>query len=768
MSRLGIKQVAGSTSGSVLFTDSNNSIVENKQKFYWDNSNFRLGINTDTPTESLVVEGNELLKGGLIFDSSVHTEVITDTISDVRFEVFSSSAGATDQYLNMDIFNARVNNNIYMDEFETGVNFRDKTFVASKYAMWVASGYTKNASNKHSIFGAVKGFAGAVNDPYEIYAEENTNTYTTSNANTVPVVLSGRSVTVNAGITNSVMLGGSDGLVDKSNYAFVNNLEIQNGIGLYTIDPTTNGAWGDRAIPDKKYVDSLTGTNGNTLSEVLANGNLSGTNFIEHNFESGITRKLGTGALQIVETIDTSFGNYLLSNNANNTDSWLYLDDWNTILGGGAAANESAGFYGISVNHNGGMVKLMADGNDLIEVQQSLILFRADDGGVLYQINTAPGINGHVGQWGTFNDQVLLDYYESPTTHLDWGDRSIPDKKYVDDIASGITPAVTETQVAFAGSNGLIGEAEFVYDTITNTLTVPNLVVSGTNTTINTETLTTTDPIISIGGGTNGGAPTVDDNKDRGIEFQYFDTTAKKGFFGFDDSTSRFTFIPDGTNTTEVFSGSKGDVDINDLYANSVIFNSINNEEVITNSDSIYSTYMGSATNNYEYYFLTDNNPGNPSGVHNGLYFDEGEIDIRFTPTGWVQDSQENSSALKISTYTYNVSNLGSIDMSLQKHQSGSDPAEWSNEIYIEDNTNTYTKNSTYHKQYPVLLSTNNTTVNAGVFNSVMLGGTNGIIDQDNTAFANELRFNSSVIQQLLVMLIVMLKFILIVMVLMI
>ena len=56
-------------------------------------------------------------------------------------------------------------------------------------------------------------------------------------------------------------------------------------------------------------------------------------------------------------------------------------------------------------------------------------------------------------------------------------------------------------------------------------------------------------------------APGSDDNKDRGIEFRYHNgSAAKVGFFGFDDSTSKFTFIADATNTSEVFSGSAGDV----------------------------------------------------------------------------------------------------------------------------------------------------------------------------------------------------------------
>ncbi len=85
-----------------------------------------------------------------------------------------------------------------------------------------------------------------------------------------------------------------------------------------------------------------------------------------------------------------------------------------------------------------------------------------------------------------------------------------------------------------------------------------DLQVDGTTTTVNSTTVTVDDPIFTLGGDT---APTTDDNKDRGIEFRWHNgTTAKVGFFGYDDSTGYLTFIPDATNTSEVFSGTQGDI----------------------------------------------------------------------------------------------------------------------------------------------------------------------------------------------------------------
>ena len=93
-----------------------------------------------------------------------------------------------------------------------------------------------------------------------------------------------------------------------------------------------------------------------------------------------------------------------------------------------------------------------------------------------------------------------------------------------------------------------------------------DLTINGTTTTINSTSISVDDPILTLGGDT---APTLDDGKDRGVGFRWHNgTAAKVGFFGFDDSTGYFTFIPDATNTSEVFSGTKGILDATALSAN--------------------------------------------------------------------------------------------------------------------------------------------------------------------------------------------------------
>ena len=136
---------------------------------------------------------------------------------------------------------------------------------------------------------------------------------------------------------------------------------------------------------------------------------------------------------------------------------------------------------------------------------------------------------------------------------------------------SGLTTPITVAQGG-TGFNTLAGAgiATLASPTFTGTLGCAdltssgnviiggNLTVNGTTVTVNSTVTTIDDPILTLGGDT---APVDDDGKDRGIEFRWHNgSLAKRGFFGFDDSTGYMTFIPDATNSSEVFDGARGDI----------------------------------------------------------------------------------------------------------------------------------------------------------------------------------------------------------------
>ena len=125
---------------------------------------------------------------------------------------------------------------------------------------------------------------------------------------------------------------------------------------------------------------------------------------------------------------------------------------------------------------------------------------------------------------------------------------------------TGTTVNALSTALTISGNDG---DATFA-----NNVTIDgDLTVSGTTTTVNSTVITIKDPVIELGGTDNGGALTSNDAKDKGVSFNWYQDgspsgVAKLGFFGYDEDTGYFTFIPDATNTSEVFSGNKGVADL--------------------------------------------------------------------------------------------------------------------------------------------------------------------------------------------------------------
>tara|TARA_Y100000592_G_scaffold100792_1_gene182814 strand:+ start:988 stop:2421 length:1434 start_codon:yes stop_codon:yes gene_type:complete len=174
-------------------------------------------------------------------------------------------------------------------------------------------------------------------------------------------------------------------------------------------------------------------------------------------------------------------------------------------------------------------------------------------------ITESEGISSNDVDTGFPTAAAVKDYVDSNLTAQDLDVAGDSGTGSVDLDSQSLTVAGTtnEIETSVSGQTITVGLPDSV--TIGNSLTVTgNLTVNGTTTTVNSTTTTVDDPIFTVGGDS---APGSDDNKDRGIEFRYHDgSSAKVGFFGFDDSASKFTFIADATNTSEVFSGSAGNV----------------------------------------------------------------------------------------------------------------------------------------------------------------------------------------------------------------
>ena len=114
-------------------------------------------------------------------------------------------------------------------------------------------------------------------------------------------------------------------------------------------------------------------------------------------------------------------------------------------------------------------------------------------------------------------------------------------------IGGQLTPAESLDVVGNALVSGNITAGGDV--TVTGSLTV-----LGTTTTVESTVTTVTDPVFTIGQGTY----STNDGKARGIEFKYYDTQSRTGFFGYDTTDSKFKLLKSAANSSEVFTGTTG------------------------------------------------------------------------------------------------------------------------------------------------------------------------------------------------------------------
>ncbi len=165
------------------------------------------------------------------------------------------------------------------------------------------------------------------------------------------------------------------------------------------------------------------------------------------------------------------------------------------------------------------------------------------------------------GTTGTTTGNVMFSISPTVSTSLLTDSTSF---NLLNTTATTVNFAGAATTVSIGGSTGTT--------TVNNSLTViGNLKINGTTETFNSVTYTVKDPIITLGGDTDGAAPSSDDSKDRGIAFQWHNgTSAKIGFIGWDRSTQKITFIPDATITDEVVSGTAGVFDLSQTPASAL------------------------------------------------------------------------------------------------------------------------------------------------------------------------------------------------------
>ena len=146
---------------------------------------------------------------------------------------------------------------------------------------------------------------------------------------------------------------------------------------------------------------------------------------------------------------------------------------------------------------------------------------------------------------------------DSGSTSIDGGDTMTiaGTANEIETSVSGDTITIGLPNNVTVGNNLSVSGSLLSDDITAATVTINgNLTVTGTQLITNSTVVEVADPIFTVGDDSS------DDNLDRGVKFKYNSSGAKVGFFGFDDSTGIFTFIPDATDTSSVMSGTAGGV----------------------------------------------------------------------------------------------------------------------------------------------------------------------------------------------------------------
>lgn len=268
-------------------------------------------------------------------------------------------------------------------------------------------------------------------------------------------------------------------------------------------------------------------------------------------------------------------GAFNLTGSASINDSLSVNNDLtingNTTLGNGPSdlitVTGITTFTG-SITHNGTFTNTGGALIDSIGISSNVISTKSGSGNTLYIDPYPDGLNNE----GTV---VIKGDLQVDGTTTSVNSTSVTVNEPILNLGNVYTVrTVTETALVGVQTIRLDSVVSLnAYDQVSGS---PNLPASGIGTissidTIN-EIITISEPILgNIPAGTQLIIQTaIDTNTDRGISFNYNTgvgtATSKVGFFGYDDSTGRFTFVPEATITNSVVSGTKGTIDIGAMF----------------------------------------------------------------------------------------------------------------------------------------------------------------------------------------------------------
>ena len=317
-------------------------------------------------------------------------------------------------------------------------------------------------------------------------------------------------------VDSNTTLGGT--LTVSNNSEFNGTVDVDNNFAVRsgTTDKfTVASSTGNVATDGTLVVEGQTTINDSLIvqsnNEVVNINNGSGVTKFSIDTDNGNTNIIGTvtigDATQINDTLGVS-GVTTITRNTQQTLTGSYAADGAFQLTGGAAIGKN------------------------LAVGEGIRVYGGTELSGALDLNNSADISGAL----VCNDNVNI---------------KADNKTFTIETAGGVDKFTVDTD---NGNTDIQGTLDVAGDVTASSdlIVTGNLTVNGTTTTVNSTVTTIDDPIITVGGDT---APASNDGKDRGIEFRYFDGSAKIGFFGYDRSANQFAFLTSATNTSEVLAG---------------------------------------------------------------------------------------------------------------------------------------------------------------------------------------------------------------------
>jgi len=356
----------------------------------------------------------------------------------------------------------------------------------------------------------------------------------------------------NAKIDNLTIEGGklANDLTYGSNFTISGNLTVN---GATTTVDTTNTVASDPLIVLNR---NAVGANANDIGLIMERGSSTNVAFIY---------KESTDEFVLISTSEVGTTTGTINVTAYQPLKIARLDSDNLRLSGNEISSQNTN-GNIIVNPNGtGTFRVEADtineGN--LQVDGNVTLGNASGDGHLINgnvqitngLNVSGGNNTMTGNLAVNGNMTIGD---NVTDHHNlYG---------IFDIHTGSMRVeninINENTISSVNTNGNInldpnGTGATVISS--DTYITGNLYVTGTETIFNVIASSTEDPVLHLGGAVDASILTSNDGMDRGIEFHWYDSADHHGFFGLDNSTGEFTFIPYATESSlNIYSGSEG------------------------------------------------------------------------------------------------------------------------------------------------------------------------------------------------------------------